>query len=115
MENLNYLLTTKNEELREKQEQLENFEIDPDDYEDQYCDFLDEFETVKIGNLEYSPSLVLKEVDPTAYRCGLLDYVDSIDKTDSEEYKELEDEIAELESEIEDLENEIAEVENEEI
>tara|TARA_R110000751_G_scaffold245206_1_gene345226 strand:- start:14 stop:241 length:228 start_codon:yes stop_codon:yes gene_type:complete len=35
-------------------------------------------EEVKIGNMTYSPSRVLKEVDPIAYRCGLNDYLDSL-------------------------------------
>lgn len=34
-------------------------------------------ETVKIGQLEYSPSDVLKSVDPVAYRCEVNDYIDS--------------------------------------
>jgi hypothetical protein len=33
---------------------------------------------VKVGNLEYLPSRVLKELDPIAYRCGLNDYLDSL-------------------------------------
>ena len=43
-----------------------------------YDDILDSEGPVCIGNLEYSPSLVLREVDPTAYRCGFNDFVDSL-------------------------------------
>ena len=36
---------------------------------------LDEYPVV-IGSLEYSGSHVLKNIDPEAYRCGLMDYMD---------------------------------------
>lgn len=43
-----------------------------------FNDLLDEQGAIKIGNLEYLPSQVLKAVDPTAYRCELADYADSL-------------------------------------
>jgi len=44
----------------------------------QYDDSLDSCcDEVKIGNLRYSPSQVLKAVDQTAYRCGFVDWLDS--------------------------------------
>jgi hypothetical protein len=33
-------------------------------------------EIVRVGSLEYAPSVVLKAVDPTAYRCGFVDWLD---------------------------------------
>lgn len=43
-----------------------------------YDDFLDEVcDEIKIGNLSYSPSQVLKAVDPTAYEIGFDEYLDS--------------------------------------
>jgi hypothetical protein len=39
---------------------------------------LDEGRAVEIGTLTYSPSQVLKAVDPIAYRTGLADYADSL-------------------------------------
>ena len=93
--------------------QQEQIELDPDDYEDQFDDMLDDnIPEIKIGTLTYSPSYVLKNVDPTAYRCGLNDYVDSLDVEDSDEYKELQEEFDQLQSDIEDLENEIEDLEN---
>ena len=47
------------------------------DIERMYEDMLDEYPVV-IGSLKYSGSHVLKNVDPIAYRCGFLDYVDSM-------------------------------------
>lgn len=49
------------------------------DIELAYNDFLDGCygEAVNIAGNFYCTSDALKEVDPTAYRCGLADYVDS--------------------------------------
>jgi hypothetical protein len=44
-------------------------------YDDMLDDMLDEY-PVTIGSLEYSGSYVLQQVDPVAYRCGFLDFVD---------------------------------------
>ena len=61
----------------------------------------------------FYPSQILKECDPTAYRCGLNDFADfEFRKEDTDEYKALQDEIDQLESDIEDLENEIEDLEN---
>ncbi len=50
-----------------------------EDVYDAYNDMLDDCSPmVRIGNLEYMPSEVLKRVDPIAYRCGLNDYLDSL-------------------------------------
>ena len=44
--------------------------------ENAYDEWLDETcETVTIGSLEYSPSIVLERVDPIAYRCGYSDFL----------------------------------------
>jgi hypothetical protein len=49
---------------------------------DRYDEMIDETcDTVQIGSLQYDPSHVLKNVDPTAYRCGFVDYLDSMDLT----------------------------------
>ena len=46
-----------------------------------YDDFLDEVcEPVVIGSLTYSPSQVLKAVDPIAYRVGLSEFEDMEDE-----------------------------------
>jgi hypothetical protein len=43
-----------------------------------FDEMLDEcYPAIKIGTLEYSPSHVLKKVDPIAYRIGLSEYEDS--------------------------------------
>ena len=99
--------------IADKEKQQEQIELDPDDYEDQFDESLDEsIPEIEIGCLTYLPSHVLKNVDPTAYRCGLNDFVDSLDIEDSDEYKALQEEIDQLESDIEDLESEIEDLEN---
>lgn len=43
---------------------------------DRYDDMLDSCQDpVRIGSLEYSPSVTLKAVDPTAYDCGFSDWL----------------------------------------
>jgi hypothetical protein len=45
--------------------------------EEMWDEMLDEGqEPIKIGNLSYMPSQVLKAVDPIAYRIGKYDYAD---------------------------------------
>ena len=107
-------------QIADKEKQQEQIELDPDDYEDQFDESLDEsIPEIEIGSLTYSPSHVLKNVDPVAYRCGLNDFVDSLDVEDSDEYKalqseidDIQEEIDQLESDIEDLESEIEDLEN---
>ena len=97
---------------------LDSLEIDPDDYIEQYEYCLDDLGGEFMG---MSASYILKERDPIAYCCGLNNFCDSVDITQTQEYKEIQEEIETLESEIEDLETniesleeEIEELENEE-
>ena len=49
--------------------------------ENMFDEMLDECNpVVKIGTLEYSPSWVLKRVDPIAYRVGLSDYCSEMEE-----------------------------------
>lgn len=83
--------------------ELRNFEIDPDKHEDSYKELIDEIDgPVTIAGMKFTASRILEELDPIAYRCGLADYVDSLDVTDDEEYQALEMELAELEDELAD-------------
>jgi hypothetical protein len=57
-------------------EELEG--VNDQDLHDRYDEMLDECNpTVRICGMEYSPSRVLREIDPTAYNCGFNDYVDA--------------------------------------
>ncbi|MDD5062326.1 MAG: hypothetical protein PHN44_08645 [Candidatus Marinimicrobia bacterium] len=44
---------------------------------ERYDEYLSELGEVQIGSLSYDPANALKEVDPTAYRCGFVDWLDS--------------------------------------
>lgn len=100
-------------QIADKEKQQSQIELDPDDYVTQFDESLDEsIPEIEIGCLTYSPSHVLKNVDPVAYRCSLNDFVNSLDVEDSDEYKALQSEIDDIQSDIEDLENEIEDLEN---
>ena len=96
--------------LREFAEE-NGYEIkDESTLEQEYRDYIDEFNTVEIMGMSYTASRVLEELDPTAYRCGFNDWLDS------EEWDEFEgdymkrDDIEKVEEEyetyLEELENE---------
>ena len=54
-------------------------EMSDDDLKEQYDELLDEiYGEVKLGNLTFSPSRIIRELDPVAYRTGLNDYEDSL-------------------------------------
>lgn len=89
-------------DIERKQKELDNFEVEVSD--EQYDEFLDEcYEEFKIGYLTFSPSQILSECDPIAYRCGKGDYEDSLEKEDQPEYMEIESEIEEMQTELDDL------------
>ena len=92
--------------IQEAQEEMDALTIDPDDCEDIYCEALDCEGPVYAGSIAFDPSHILRELDPTAYRCGLVDYVDGIDVADTAEYQELAEEIEELKAELEKREDE---------
>lgn len=88
------------------------------DREERFDEMLDDcysFEKVGGPFSNMSPSSVLKEVDPTAYRCGVNDYADGEDwvEIDGNYYesddveKAREQFVSDLESEVSDLESEL--------
>ena len=93
------------------QNQIEGFELDSDDYTDQYDEMLDDVHGEFLG---MNASYILKKMDPTAYRCGLLDYLDGLDqdeeKMNNDSCLELFEELEEIESEIEELEDKLIEM-----
>jgi len=92
------------ERIAEIEEELRYFEIDPEDYEEQYDDFLNDNGEVDILGMKFDPARVLKELDPIAYRVGLNDYVDGLDVEDDPKYQELVEELEELKNELENTE-----------
>jgi hypothetical protein len=65
------------EEVSEEEDDTPT-KISESDALQRFDEMLDEIhETVKCGKLEWDMSRVLKEMDPTAYRCGFSDWLDS--------------------------------------
>ena len=64
-------------------------EYSESDIRDLFNESLDEQGEIKIGNLTYSPSWVLEQVDSTAYRIGVSEYEDML--LEDFEYEEDED------------------------
>lgn len=90
-----------------KKKEIENFELDNDDYEESYKEAIDSEGLVTVAGIKFDPSRILQEMDPIAYGCGLNDYVDSCNKEDDPKYQELEEELETLKDENSDLESEL--------
>ena len=87
--------------------ELEHFEIDPDKHVDAYRDLIDKLDgEVTVAGMKFCASRILEELDPIAFRCGLTDYVDTLEMTEDEDYRALEDELSDLEDELSYLEDE---------
>ena len=105
-------IANKKDEVSDKQKELDNFQVERDegDYEDSlntnYCD-------VDICGMTFSAGSALLELDPTAFRIGFNEWVDSLDPSDEDGYKDLETELEDLEGELSDLESELEELEAE--
>lgn len=78
-------------------------ELTPVDTEEHYAAALDDiYPVVEIGGLTFDPSRIVKELDPTAFRCGMNDYLDgdeSLEYVADDWYRA--DEVQKLRDEIE--------------
>ena len=98
-------------QINDKQKEIDHFEYSCS--ESEYDEFLDEIEgSVTVAGMEFYASDILKSCDPTAYRCGKLEYEASFDLDNCEEYNDLKDELEALEYELEELEDHLDELEN---
>ena len=80
------------------------WEIDTDD-DDVIQAFEDMLDEVHGSFMGYAASTILKEVDPTAFRCGVNDYADSLDKESFADYRELVEAVEALDDERADAED----------
>lgn len=107
-------MTTKTQE--EKLAKCVLDELTPIDMHERYDEMLDEcysFESVGGIFASMSPSRVLKEMDPTAYRCGFNDWIDgelgetveTVEGIDDDQYYD-KDEVDEIRERLEDEEGE---------
>lgn len=83
--------------------------LTPLDTEGLYIDMLDEcYGDVEIAGMTFSTSRALKELDPTAFRCGESDYIDSLSLVEIQgEYYEQDAVEQERDSLVSDLDDEI--------
>lgn len=117
---MNNVLTEKRAELLEvkqaiyaKQVEIRNFSYESTD--DEYDSYLDGcYGDLNVCGSTFSASYALKNLDPTAYRCGKSDYDSEKDLDDVPEYVRLTEELEELEEQESDLESEIEELEESE-
>jgi hypothetical protein len=61
-----------------RQYAIQNQELGDYELHQMYDEMLDEiYPECKIGNMDYSTSRVMKDVDPTAYKVGFSDWLDN--------------------------------------
>lgn len=91
------------ERIEEVKSEIDSFEVDieSDEVIEMYEEYLDCDGPVDVCGTLYDPSRILRELDPIAYRCGLMDYTDGLEKESFEEYRELLSELEGLENELE--------------
>ena len=117
---MNNILIEKRAELLEvkqaiyaKQAEIRNFSYESTDEE--YDSYLDEcYGDIDVCGSTFSASYALKNLDPTAYRCGKSDYEGTKDLDEVPEYIALTEELEELEEQESALESEIEELEESE-
>lgn len=111
LDTLNAQLEELQAELNSKQHSLDNFAYEADESEfDIYLNDL--YGTVEVAGYTMDTSTVLKECDPTAYRCEMANYEANYNLDSSDEYNELKEEVEDLENQISDLESEIQDLED---
>ena len=93
--------------IADLENKIEYYEIDESEFEEQYIGMLDSEGPVSVCGMNFDPSRILRELDPTAYNCGLADYANCIDLNDIDEYQELNLELEKLETELSDLQDEL--------
>ena len=59
------------DEVKERIDDLSNYEMNEDDYDEILDDCYDHWE---MGNYTFYPSDIIKRCDPTMYRCGISEF-----------------------------------------
>ena len=105
-------IANKTDEISDKQKELDDFQVERD--EGDYEDYLNaNYGDVDVCGMTFAAGSTLLELDPIAFRIGFNDWVDSLDPSDEDGYKELESELEDLEDELSDLESELEDLEAE--
>ena len=94
--------------IEAKQKELDCFDVSEYYGEDVFIeDMRREYGTVNIMGYGYNAIDALHELDNTAFREMYNNHIDTLDKGDFEEYKELGGELEELENELLEIEDQI--------
>ena len=96
------------------QQALDNWEIDADSDEavSSFRDMLsDAYGVIDVCGMQMDAVQVLEECDPIGFREGLLNYVDGMDKSDFDEYRDLEEALEAAESALAEAEDAFDEAE----
>lgn len=93
------------QEIEELKQSINDFEYEST--EEEYDEMLDAEGLVTVCGYEFCPSAILKECDPTAYRCGKSDYDSNFDLDDCSEYTDMVDRLEGLEEELGELQEEL--------
>ena len=87
--------------------EISRFEVNPQNYVNQFNDFLDEQSKIEILGYPFSPSRVLRLVEPLTYGVELQKFADSIPKENDREYQNLLSQRHNLKTKIEIIEDQI--------
>ena len=100
--------------IKDKQKELDCFDVSYYYDEEMFVDEMHEaFWYIDIMGIQYSAVHALRKIDYIAFREMYNNHIDTLDKVDFEEYRELEEELEELENELLEIEDEIEQLENE--
>lgn len=83
-------------------EKLDEYELFPEDYEDEFNNFLDSH----YNEIDYirKPSETMRLTEPELYQSRLNEYIEKIDEKETIGYKDLLDKLDDLEYELEEME-----------
>lgn len=100
----------KNELLEKQDEFCFMEEFDRESYIVAFNEFLDDGNGITICGIEFTPSKILKECDPIAYRVYFNDYVSNYEDEHNDKIEDLNKDITDLKDEIEEKEKELKEL-----
>ena len=90
--------------IKETEEEIEDYETGTEDKISEYVEYIDGIhDLIVICDCTFNPSEVLRECDPTAFRCGYNDWIDNL-------ITDLNDELEEQKSNLESAEADLKEL-----
>ena len=94
--------------INDKQKEMDCFDVhDYYDEETFFDEMNEEFGYVEIMGIQYSSVYALRKIDYIAFGEMYNNHVDTLDKSDFEKYKEMEEELEELKNELLEIDDKI--------